>query len=264
MASNTLSDLSILMVVPSQLQGHLLKRSLHQSNLNISACTNMEQALADMQNYQPDLVISSMYFNDGDGADLVQAMRANAQLENILFMLISSEERFEALDPIRQAGVIAVLPKPFHVDDIQQALDKTRIFLSADAKVKEHVAIKDMKALVVDDSRLARRHLIKLLIKNGLQEDNIHQAEDGKLGSQVLQEQDFDVLLTDYNMPVMDGEGLLVFVREQEKTQQLPVIMITSEKHEGKLQSIQNHGVTAVLDKPFDPLHLFELLETCV
>ncbi|NRB42402.1 MAG: response regulator [Pseudomonadales bacterium] len=265
MAHNSLEELSVLMVVPSIVQGKILQKSIDTHGaVNIRQCKNIAEALSALDELKPDLVISSMYFDDGDGIDLVNTLRHDERFENILFMLVSSEERFEVIDPIRQAGVIAVLPKPFNNKDIQRALDKTVVYLSEHAEVNQHVNAQDMRVLVVDDSRLARRHLIKMLIKAGVQESHILQAEDGVLACDLLADNLFDVVLTDYNMPNMDGEELLVHIRQKTQQEGVPVIMVTSERSESKLESIQHNGVTALLDKPFDPQRLQHLLQTCI
>ncbi len=265
MPAQSLQNLSILMVVPSLLQGRFLAKALNdQGSVRISESKNISQALASMKENVPDLVISSMYFEDGDGIELVQSMRADEALENILFMLVSSEERFEMLDPIRQAGVIAVLPKPFHYEDILKALDKTVLFLAEDQLHDKTIELDQMRVLMVDDSRLARRHLLKILLKLGVSETNVHQAEDGVLAIEVLKEHSFDVVLSDFNMPQLDGQGLLKYIRQQDELSAVPVIMITSERNQTLLSSIQENGVTALLDKPFDPAHLQDLLENHV
>lgn len=265
MPQKSLESLSILMVVPSIVQGAILQRSIDQhTKVSIRQCANIAQAIEAMSDVHPDLVISSMYFNDGEGIGLLRAMQERPTFEHILFMLISSEERFEVLDPIRQSGVIAVLPKPFTSEHIQKALDQTVLYLANNAEVEQHKDIATIRILVVDDSRLARRHLIKILIKGGVTEDNIIQAEDGAHAYASLIKQPFDIVLTDYNMPNMNGGELLISIRGNDDINHLPTIMITSERNDSVLHDIQENGVTALLDKPFDPQQLMYLLNTCV
>lgn len=264
MSDLVLEQLNILMVMPSRVQGAVLQKELgDQGVMNMACCANIQQALQLMREQQPDLVISSMYFEDGDGIDLVTAMRNEEALENILFMLVSSEERFDMLDPIRQAGVIAILPKPFDRRALKQALMNSIGFLNDDLAVDKR-AIADLRVLVVDDSKLARRHIATVLGKIGVQETQVLQAENGKHAVELLEQQAFDVVFTDYNMPQMDGEELLKYIRQHATLQDTPVIMVTSERNETKIGSIQNHGVTAMLDKPFDAPHVKKLLEAQV
>ena len=131
--SLSVDNLSILMVVPSRVQVTVLMRDLNDLGiLNVQCCKNIQESLETMRQVKPDLVISSMYFEDGDGIDLITSMRNEPELENILFMLVSSEQRFEMLDPIRQAGVIAVLPKPFNKSLLTQALNSSLNYLEGE------------------------------------------------------------------------------------------------------------------------------------
>jgi two-component system chemotaxis response regulator CheY len=177
-------------------------------------------------------------------------------------MLVSAEERFERLDPIRQAGVMAILPKPFTADDIQHAIGLSHNYLAAEDLLNAQQDISSLRILLVDDSRLARRHMSRVLAKLGVQAHQLEEADDGTSAVEILQRQSFDLVLTDYNMPVMDGERLLLFIRQQEHLKNMPVIMITSEDNETKLGSIKSNGITAMLDKPFQAPHLRELLDT--
>lgn len=256
-----IEKLSILMVIPSRVLGAVLQKELAEQGVaQTQCCTNVQQALELMREQTPDLVISSMYFDDGDGIDLITAMRNEDALENVMFMLVSSEERFEMLDPIRQAGVIAILPNPFDRESLQTALNHSLGFLNDDF-VADAKDIGLMKVLVVDDSRLARRHMTKVLTKIGILDEQVTQAEDGQDAVEKLKQENFDVVFTDCNMPQMDGEELLKYIRQHDELNNLPVIMVTSERNETKIGSIKSNGVTAMMDKPFDAPHVKSLLE---
>ena len=179
-------------------------------------------------------------------------------------MLVSSENRFQCLDPIRQAGVVAILPKPFSREALNRALTSSLDFVHHLPPVSCKKPVDKLSVLLVDDSRLARKHMQKVLLKVGINDQQLIQAEDGAEAIELLTHQHFDLVLTDYNMPEVDGEQLLKFIRQQDRLKQLPVIMVTSEQNQSKLASIQNNGVTAMMDKPFEPPHLRQLLETHV
>lgn len=262
MTAVSLQDLSILMVVPSRVLGAVLSKELGDLGaIKKICCKNIEEALFQMREIKPDLVVSSMYFEDGDGIDLITAMRSETAFEDTLFMLISSETRFEMLDPIRQAGVVAVLSRPFTSEALAQAVNTTLGYLDAETFTAVHKDVSSLKMLVVDDSKLARRHMMKVLEKIGVEDQQIVLAEDGHEAIEKLKTDKFDLVLTDYNMPKMDGEELLKYIREHEELVDMPVIMVTSERNETTLASIKNNGVTAMLDKPFDPPNLRALLE---
>ena len=259
----SIQSLSILLVVPSKVVAKFISYHLRELTNVTSVCaTNAQTALLAMRETKPDVVISSMYFDDGDGIDLITAMRNDEALESILFMLISAEERFEMLDPIRQAGVMAILPKPFSAADIQHAIGLSHNYLATENLLKSKQDVTALRILLVDDSRLARRHMRRILAKVGVSDHQLEEADDGATAVEKLKEQTFDLVLTDYNMPQMDGEQLLMFIRQQDELKNMPVIMVTSEENETKLGSIKSNGITAMLDKPFEAPHLRELLDT--
>ncbi|MFT7235410.1 MAG: two-component system chemotaxis response regulator CheY [Methylophagaceae bacterium] len=71
-----------------------------------------------------------MYLPDVSATDLLVDLRSREDSESINFMLVSSETAFTALGPIRQAGVIAILPKPFVHHDLDRALRTTLDYIS--------------------------------------------------------------------------------------------------------------------------------------
>ncbi|HEY9033160.1 MAG TPA: response regulator [Pseudomonadales bacterium] len=262
MTAVKLEDVSILMVVPSRVLGAVLSRELGGMGvMQMACCKNIREALECMRDSKPDLVVSSMYFEDGDGIDLITAMRNEAELENTLFMLISGEERFEMLDPIRQAGVVAMLPRPFTREALDRAVSNSLGMIAGDRLQMSQQDIARLRVLLVDDSRLARKHMMHVLQKMGIEETLVFQAENGAEAIDKLERGKFDLVLTDYNMPDVDGEALLRFIRQHETLHNMPVIMVTSEQNESKLGLIKSHGVTAMLDKPFDAPHLKTVLE---
>lgn len=116
-----------------------------------------------------------------------------------------------------------------------------------------------MKILVVDDSSTMRR-----IIKNSLTNlgyADIAEAEDGALAWEVMLEEEINVLVTDWNMPNMNGLELVKKVRAHERYAEIPIIMITTEG--GKLEVITalKAGVNNYIVKPFTPQVLKEKLE---
>lgn len=87
-------------------------------------------------------------------------------------------------------------------------------------------------------------------------------ANDGKQGVDIFSaNQDaFDLIVTDYNMPVMDGQELIRFIRHDMGNTLIPILMVTSEDNELRLNNIQQSGVSAICDKPFEPQTVKEML----
>ena len=254
-----ISDLSILLVEPSGSQLKMIQKHLKAHGVNkITGVSSGEDALVEMKKFEPDLVISSMYLPDMTAIDLVTTMRDDGTLDHIPFMLISSETRFEHTDPIRQAGVVAILPKPFNHEDLSLALNASLEHIEPDQIVLDNYDVEDLNVLVVDDSATARRHISRIL--NNLGIENLVTAENGKDAIEKLSEQKFDLVVTDFNMPEMDGQELVEYIRKDLGDTYMPILMVTSEEDEARLASVQKSGVSAIFDKPFDPASIKEIL----
>ena len=255
-----INDLAISVVEPSTTQWRVIKGQLN--DIGVTRLDNFSEgksALADMRRFQPDLVISAMHLPDMTGTELVQAMRSDEELEAIPFMLISSEDSDYYLEPIRQAGVIAILPKPFKVQDLTRALYSTLEFIEPDQSLLSDINLDELSVLVVDDSLTARKHICRVLGNLGIQ--NITQTINGKEAVAILNKQFFDLIVTDYNMPEMDGKELIGFIRGMAKYATTPVLMVTSETDMGRLAAVDQIGVSAVVDKPFEAALIKNLIQ---
>jgi two-component system chemotaxis response regulator CheY len=113
--------------------------------------------------------------------------------------------------------------------------------------------------LVVDDSAVMRAMVVRTLKMSGVPIASIHEAGHGEEGLRKLQEEWIDLLLLDVNMPVMNGEEMLRRIREDERTRDLAVIIVSTEGSETRLAALQALGA-AIVRKPFPPETLRETI----
>ena len=99
--------------------------------------------------------------------------------------------------------------------------------------------------LTVDDSRTIRQMLRAALLDAGME---VLQAEDGVQG--------LDVIVTDINMPRMDGFGFIEAVRGSERHRAIPILVLTTESVDDKKDRARRLGATGWIVKPFDPVKL--------
>ncbi len=251
MNSISINELSILIVEPLMTSTRFIEKQLIKLDVrNIECCRNGADALASMRRSLPDLVASSMYLPDMTATDLIGTMRTDPELEEVSFMLISTETSFAKLDPLRQAGIVAILPKPFTSHDMRRALVGTTRFIDIGRTEIEDLNLDELKVLVVDDSLMARKHIGRVLKNLGI--ENITEAENGREAVSILERSFFDMVFTDYNMPEMDGEELTRYIRENSIQRSVPVLMVTSEENGSRLAAVQQAGVSGICDKPFE------------
>ncbi|MDX9718214.1 chemotaxis response regulator CheY [Thauera sp. WH-2] len=116
-----------------------------------------------------------------------------------------------------------------------------------------------MKFLVVDDFSTMRRIVRNLLKELGF--TNVDEAEDGQVALQKLQAGAFDFVVTDWNMPNMDGLTLLQTIRRTPQLKHLPVLMITAEAKKENIIAAAQAGASGYIVKPFTSGTLAEKLE---
>jgi two-component system chemotaxis response regulator CheY len=108
-----------------------------------------------------------------------------------------------------------------------------------------------MNVLVVDDSAAMRKIIISALGKTELRGSRTIEAVSGKDGLDKFLDGNFGIILSDWNMPEMDGLEFVAKVRRVDK--RVKIIMITTEGTMGKLESALDQGVDEYVVKPFTP-----------
>jgi two-component system chemotaxis response regulator CheY len=118
---------------------------------------------------------------------------------------------------------------------------------------------KDMKILIVDDFSTMRR-IIKNLLRD-LGYNNTQEADDGNTALPMLKGGGFDFLVTDWNMPGMQGIDLLKAVRADPELASLPVMMVTAEQKREQIVEAAQAGVNGYIVKPFTAQTLKEKID---
>jgi two-component system chemotaxis response regulator CheY len=257
---------SVLLVEPSRTQAAIIRQYLKNQGIAPSATVSSgSEALDQARKARPAAVASAMHLKDMTGVQLAQRLADEFGPSSIGFVLISSAE--ESRD-VSATGV-RILHKPFDADQLTQALaavtrrelkpvGDAKTGLSDSKTILTHPTAErsgvrvdraKIKVLLVDDSTSARLHERAVLLGLGLTQ--ITEAADGAQAVAALAREQFDLIVTDYNMPLMDGHALIGYLRQNPATASVPVIMVTTEKDEAKLDPIRKLGVAAICDKSF-------------
>ena len=113
------------------------------------------------------------------------------------------------------------------------------------------------RILVVEDSRIMRQ-----MVRAALSDDDyeVHEREDGRQGLEAVSTLAPDLVITDVNMPEMDGLALVRAVRQLPSFRVTPVIVLTTESADDMKQSGRAAGATGWIVKPFDPGQLRDVV----
>jgi len=113
------------------------------------------------------------------------------------------------------------------------------------------------KILIVDDSMMIRMTVKRTLLSVDF---GVVEAKDGAEGLAKAEADSFDLILTDLNMPNMDGLTMIQNIRQLPAYAETPIVMLTTESGEDKKSIGHESGVSAWLVKPFEPDHLIEVV----
>ena len=117
----------------------------------------------------------------------------------------------------------------------------------------------DMKFLIVDDFSTMRRIVRGLLKEIGY--NNAEEAEDGAVALGMLKNQKFDFVVSDINMPNMNGFELLAAIKKDESLKHLPVLMVTAEARKEDIVRAAQDGAAGYIVKPFTKATLEEKVQ---
>ena len=109
----------------------------------------------------------------------------------------------------------------------------------------------EIRTLIVDDSSVMRKIVERALRQAGLDPMVIHEASSGVEGLEVLKTKQVDLILSDINMPSMDGLEFLRQIRDQNLAPGVPVVMITTESSEEHVKQAIQAGARGYIRKPF-------------
>jgi serine/threonine protein kinase/DNA-binding NarL/FixJ family response regulator len=265
---------TILLVEPSRVQAAIIRKYLQEIGFQeITTASSGKQALEIIRNSPAHVVISTMHLADMTGMQLVEKMWAQQPESPPGFVIITSQSDAEEANLPSSTAHAVLLPKPFDQNQLAEALlaamsgPSSRTCTDLPSRGRDSGKSTDpsdhgrLRVLIVDDSALARVHIRAVLKELGITQ--FVEAADGARAVAALASGSFDLIVTDYNMPFMDGGGLVAYLKQNPATASVPIIMVTTETDPGKLEPVRKLGVT-VCDKSFQRDAVRKILDQLV
>lgn len=109
------------------------------------------------------------------------------------------------------------------------------------------------KVLIIDDSAVMRKIIQRNIQQSGLIVDEFVEAGDGREGLEKVTANDIDLILCDWNMPNMSGIEFVKALRGSGQKNNIPIVMVTTEGSDAKVEEAKNSGANGYLTKPFTP-----------
>lgn len=118
------------------------------------------------------------------------------------------------------------------------------------------------RVLIVDDSPIIRAVLIKTIGMANIDVSDIFEAANGLEALKILSEHWIDLVCADLNMPQMNGVELVKRMAEDNLLGSIPVVIISSEHSQARIEELKQRGIRAFLRKPFRPEQFREIIST--
>lgn len=243
-------DMTVLIVEESRLQAGMISKMLGTFGVDdVHVASNAADAIAKLVALPTHVVLVSSELSDMSGLEFAERIRDQIRWARVPVLIMASSPLPEpTAEAIRRIGSAGQIQKPFDSEQLSHAIDK---LLSSDTGESGVVtALATRRVLIVDDSSVARRKIQQTLMEIGFVEFSM--AEDGVAGASQLKDGQFDLVITDYNMPRMDGEQFVSWIRSESTQRDVPIIMVTTEFDPSKLAQVYQLGVSAICGKSFE------------
>jgi two-component system chemotaxis response regulator CheY len=216
----------------------------------VEAVSSSSEALLKILRWYPDLIISGVEVGDINGYDLCMLLRLMPDFAGVPVIIISSGNadavKFRAAD----AGADYYVKKDEQLlANLSEAVNKV-LYSDGSRTVESSAVVSPIRrVLLVDDSRIMRRIIRNILHNIGVEE--ILEAEHGAAALERLARIPVDLVITDWNMPVMDGLTLIREIRRDPRLASLRVVMVTTEGSRDAMARSKEAGANDHLRKPF-------------
>ncbi len=238
----------LLLVDDSKTCRRLIKPSLEQEGYEVIEADNGEQALKIIRSSVIDIIVSDVEMPVLDGITLCRIIRQQEKLSTPV-LLLSSQQTDKAITSGFNAGADDYIIKSDHsatrkvvVPELLSRIE--RLLNSKNAQGRPE------RILVVEDSATMLHQLKNSLNIQGFKVDV---AKDGLSAWEKLNASQYDLVITDYDMPYVDGLELCSRIRQSNKFENLPIIIETSKDSKADQVKIRSIGIQAFITKPFSP-----------
>jgi DNA-binding response OmpR family regulator len=239
---------TVLVAEDSPLQRQLVAGTLKAEGFHVLEAEDGAVAWSILDTLAVDLLVTDVEMPNMTGLELATKVRGDGRHEGLPILMLTTLSGFEQIKAGFDAGASDYLVKPLKGE---RELFMDELVQRVCGLLGDALADSGSTALVVDDSRLTRKMVAGTLQQAGFL---VTTADDGMVAKELLENTSValpDVVVTDLEMPVMDGLRLTHFVKQNPRTRELPVIILSaSTEHEHRVLG-RGFGVDAFLSKPF-------------
>ena len=243
----------ILLVDDSRLIHASVGKIIDENGFKLIHAMDGVEGLQKAVEYIPDLIISDLDMPNMNGYEMCQEIKQREVTQDIPVVILSARGAGLDIDKGFDVGANDFLTKPVDEAELISRINLT-LGSQGESSLRE-------KILVVDDSALVRNMMKQGLSQQGFE---ILTANDGQEGYDAAVEHEPDLIVTDFNMPKMDGRELTRALKSREALSDIPVLMLTAADSDTDQRKGKHAGVAAFLSKPFPPDKLVVIAEKLI
>lgn len=229
----------LVLVDDSDLVHRHTRGVLEKAGYQVRSAMDGLEALRMIRSKRPDLVITDIEMPEMDGYDLCREMKTDPQLGSIPVIICSALGETADLEKGFNVGADDYLVKPAIHEELLSRI--RNIFAGIEMSGRERI-------LVVEDSPPVRHLVADALSRQGFE---VLTAADGMQGFEAAKEVLPDLLITDYDMPLLTGFELVHALKRNPRTRDIPVMMLTARDTKRDQAQMRAVGLTSYLVKPF-------------
>jgi two-component system, sensor histidine kinase and response regulator len=266
-----LRDLRVLVVDDNSSSREILKSILESFSYEVALASSAEEGLAELEaayDNPYDIVLMDWKMPKVDGLEASRRIKQNPNLSKVpTIIMVTAYGREEIMSQANKVGIEGFLIKPvtpsLMFDTIMQVFSKEVTETSRASTRKDLGAdiidnISGSRILLVEDNEINQQVAKEILEGAGL---IVEIADNGKIAVDAVNENEYDAVLMDVQMPVMDGYTATKEIRSNSKFDRLPVIAMTANAMAGDKEKSLEAGMDDHISKPIDPDMLFGTLE---
>ena len=256
-----LVGMPVLVVDDNQTNRMILTEVLRHWDLEPTCVEDGPSALAALRDSAESgnpykLVLLDCMMPDMDGFSVAQQMLGNDKLREAKTIMISSAAHSGDSEKCRSLGIARYMTKPVVqselLDTILHVMVSPEDIERAEASETTAAAAVSLRILLVEDGFVNQRVAVGLLERMG---HCVEVAENGQIAVDAWREKDFDVVLMDWQMPVMDGKEATRVIRKEEQASgnHIPIFAMTAAAMKGDRERCLEAGMDDYISKPIDP-----------
>jgi len=264
-----LGVLRVMVVDDNSSAREILGGMLASMGLRVDQVDSGEAALERLEQAGDDpyqLVLLDWKMPGMDGVEAAQSIAASSKLtRQPSLVMVTAYGREEAMEVARGTGIKAFLSKPVTPSTLLNAImvamggkgSDTRNRQRQESEAEDIAKLRGAKVLLVEDNEVNMELALELLSSNGL---DVEVASDGKEAMEILAREDFDGVLMDCQMPVMDGYEATRRLRKQKRFKKLPILAMTANAMTGDRERVLDAGMNDHIAKPINVNDMFHIM----